>query len=100
MDKDILDQYLGMAIHFVYYHHGSLHQDAVFKPGYCEQLMQSASREYWGQMHACLSYALTQNDYCLSFVNHPFKQRYSEDDIRLFFRKFHAFLGDCISSQK
>ena len=98
MKKECLQEYLGMAIHFVYYHYSNLHNEKVFEDDYCQHLKRIGKQDYWQKMHECLTFALSQEDYCLSITNHPFQQRYSESDIRLFFEKFHDYLGQCLKS--
>ncbi|WP_125719579.1 hypothetical protein [Flavobacterium ustbae] len=55
-------------------------------------LLEIGTLEYWEMLYKCLGFALTQDDYCLSIVDSPFKERYSEADIKLFFEKFHNYL--------
>jgi hypothetical protein len=97
MEISVLQEYLGMAVYFVYYHHPRLHLEKVFADDYCEHLMTVGKKEYWEKMHECLGFAMTQEDYCLSIIQPELKERYSDDDIKLFFRKFHAYLGGCLA---
>lgn len=97
-DTHRIQKYLGMVVHFVYYHHQRLHLEQTFEDDYWDQLKHSSDKEYLENMYDCLTYALTQDDYCLSITNHPFQERYSESDIRLFFEKFHSYLGKCLKN--
>lgn len=96
METKVLQKFLGMAVHFVYYHHSRLYSEKVFDDDYCKHLMRTGDREYWETMRKCLDFAIKQDDYCLSIVDSPFKARYTEADIKLFFRKFHVYLGECL----
>jgi hypothetical protein len=93
-----LQKYLGMAVHFVYYHHSKLHDEKVFDDDYCSHLKKTGDKEYWEKMYKCLEYAFTQNDYCISIIDSPHKARYSDADIRLFFEKFYTYLGNCLKT--
>lgn len=97
METKKLKKYLGMAVHFTYYHHSRLRREKVFEDDYCEQLHHSADKEYWLNMVECLEYALQQENYCLDIIDSPMKERYSEEDIKLFFEKFYVFLKDCVT---
>ena len=96
MDIRELQEFLGMAIHFVYYHHSRLHKEKVFEDDYCEHLMRIGDYKYWETMYKCLEYAITQEDYSLSIIDSPFKTRYSEADIKIFFEKFYLYLKFCL----
>ena len=99
MEEKFLKKHLGMAVYKVYYHHERLHNEVVFPEGYCEELKRAApTPEYWNNVRRALSHALQQEDYCLSILNSPMKNMYPEEDIRLFFEKFHAYLQDCFPS--
>jgi hypothetical protein len=73
MEKEKLEKYIGMAVDFTYYHYSRLHDNKVFPDEYCEQLKQSAPKEYWEEMYLCLRYALAQEDYCLHLVISRYK---------------------------
>lgn len=98
MKKESLQEYLGMAIHFIYYHENRLHKRNLFEEDYCKHLKRIGEQPYWQKMYECLTFALSQEDYCLSITNHPFQQRYSDANIRLFFEKFHEYLGECLKT--
>lgn len=88
-----------MAVYKVYYHHGRLHNEEVFPQGYCQELRRAApTQDYWNNVRIALGYALLQEDYCLPMLNSPMKDMYPEEDIRLFFEKFHAYLKECFPS--
>jgi len=87
MEVKTLQKYLGMAVHFIYYHHHRLNNEKVFEDDYWEHLLKTGTLEYWEMLYKCLDFALTQDDYCLSIVDSPFKERYPEADIKLFLDK-------------
>lgn len=95
MIEELLPKYLGMAVDLVYYHHERLHEDQVFPSGYFQELISGTRDrpEYWYEMKACLAHAMTLEDYGFSYVNSPFLEIYSKEDIRLFFKKFHDYLA-------
>lgn len=92
MEVKTLQKYLGMTVHFIYYHHHRLNNEKVFEDDYWEHLLKTGTLEYWEMLYKCLDFALTKDNYCLSIVDSPFKERYSEADIKLFFEKFHVYL--------
>lgn len=94
MNIEILKKHLGMAIHFVYYHHENLYKEQVFPEGYWLELCQSANIKYWETMYDCLDYALKKEGYCIEMINHPHKEEYSRKDIMTFFEKFYLFLKE------
>ena len=96
MEKYELQKYLGMAVDLVYYHFSQLYKEETFEKDYCDELRNNDNREYWVKVYQCLKYALQQEDYCLSIVKSPMKERYKEADIRLFFEKFYVFLERCV----
>lgn len=88
-----------MAVYRVYYHHERLHSNDVFPENYCDKLKRIAPNpDYWNNVRQALSFALQQEDYCLPMLNSPMKDMYPEEDIRLFFEKFHAYLKECFPS--
>lgn len=93
MNVNDLQEFLGMAVHFVYYHHSRLHSEKIFDDDYFDHLMRIGDRKYWTKMYDSLGYALGKEDYCLSIIESPMKMRYTESDIKLFFREFHSYLG-------
>lgn len=92
METTDLQEFLGMVVHFVYYHHSRLYDDKVFEDDYWNHLLTIGEKKYWEKMYLCLDYALKTDNYCLDLVVSPFLSQYSESDIRLFFEKFHSFL--------
>lgn len=94
MNTEKLQQYLGMAFHFVYYHHHNLYNDEIFPDNYWEELKNSADIEYWQNVYEALDYALQQEDYCIDILIYPQKDRYAKNEVMLFFEKFHLFLKE------
>ncbi len=81
-----------MIVHFVYYNYDRLHEEEVFYKNYWNELQFVTNDSYLREMLSCLDYAIRQEDYCLPLINSPMKEIYPEEDIRLFFEKFHVFL--------
>lgn len=98
MEKEKLQKYLGMVVYLLYYEYERLHKEDTFREGYCEKLKRITEDGYLTEMKECLSFARTQDDYCLSIIKSPLRPRFTDEDIKLFFDKLDLKLEECLNS--
>ena len=97
--SDDLRKYLAIAAWFVYYHHERLHDDITFDQDYWDKMLKmrgtdrNVNLEYWKNMKEALQIAINTDHYFLDTFNSPNLEIYSEEDLKLFFRKLHTYIG-------